>query len=69
MFLYPAVSSWKPDPSYSDELAQRVARLRQQSEALEQARRAGEQGRDLIDQRKRDADDLYKALSSGKPSA
>jgi len=63
------MASWKPDLSADgDELAQRVARLRQQSEALEKARSAAEQGRDLIDQMKQDADDVYKALTFDKPS-
>jgi methyl-accepting chemotaxis protein len=62
------MASWKPDLSADgDELAQRVARLRQQSEALEEARSAAEQGRDLIDQMKEDAEDVYKALTFDKP--
>jgi hypothetical protein len=66
---YGGMASWKPDLSADgDELAQRVARLRQQSEALEKARSAAEQGRDLIDQMKQDADDVYKALTFDKPS-
>jgi hypothetical protein len=66
--LIAGVPSWKPDLSAdSDELTQRVTRLRQQSEALDDARSAAERGRNLIEQMKRDADDLYKALTSGKP--
>jgi hypothetical protein len=60
--------SWKPDLSADcDELTQRVTRLRRQSEALDNARSAADRGRNLIEQMKRDADDLYKALTSGKP--
>jgi hypothetical protein len=66
--LIVGMPSWKPDFSAdSDELAQRVTRLRQRSEALDDARSDADRGRNLIEQMKRDADDLYKALTSGKP--
>jgi hypothetical protein len=59
-----------PEPlSDNDELAVRVARIQQCCEDLQAARDAAAQQRDLISQKKQDAEDIYRALSAGKPNA
>jgi|HubBroStandDraft_6_1064221.scaffolds.fasta_scaffold1646452_1 hypothetical protein len=59
-----------PEPlSDNDELAWRVARIQQCCEDLQVARDAAAQQRDLISQKKQDAEAMYHALSSGKPNA
>jgi hypothetical protein len=61
----------KPSPeplSDNDELALRVARIQQCCAALQTARAAAAEQRDLISRKKQDAEDMYSALTSGKPS-
>ena len=62
------MASWNPDLEDSDELARRVARIQQQCDALENARDAAARQRKVIGQMKPDADAMYHALASGKPS-
>ena len=60
--------SWNPSFTDSEELAQRVARIRQHCDDLENALGAGAQQRNLLIKIKRDADDVYRALTSAKHS-
>jgi hypothetical protein len=62
------MASWNPDLADIDELARRVARIRQQCDALDNARDTAARQRDVIGHMKHDDDAMYNALASGKPS-
>ncbi len=54
----------KPTVSETTELAQRIARIRQLCDDLSTALNSADQQRELIAQMKKDADDVYKVLTS-----
>lgn len=54
----------KPILSETSELAARIARIRKLCDDLSAAVSANEQQRELLDQMKQDADDVYKALTT-----
>ena len=54
----------KPTVSETTELAQRIARIRQLCDDLSTALNSADQQRELIAQMKKDADDVYKALTA-----
>jgi hypothetical protein len=60
------MASWSLKVSDSEELAQRVARIRQYCDELEKALGAGAQQRNLLVKIRRDADDVYRSLTAAK---
>jgi hypothetical protein len=56
--------SLKPTLTDATELAQRIARIRQLCDDLSIALNSADKQRELISQMKRDADDVYKALTT-----
>ena len=56
--------SLKPTLSETNELAERIARIRRLCDDLGTALDSADKHRELVAQMKRDADDVYKALTA-----